>query len=206
MMARRGGSQASAAVVPERSTRLPAKHGGAGAPAERDTMTFATDLRPNTNPRTATLTLTALAGLLLAMASAPATAQPWPDEGWPEPCIGPQNIRGHSADGKIFLQWDAFVNATGQNPTRLYRDDGDGFELINTLDIDVIAYTDHNVDVGASYTYHVTALIGDGEERAETEPCDLVEITAIPVFPGLVSGLLAGTAGVGAYVLGRRRG
>lgn len=125
-----------------------------------------------------------------------------PGNGVPqEPCIGPQEIRGSAHDGppRNEIEWDSFPNATGYN---LYRaEGGGGFVLLAQPDGNTTSFDDFDVDVGTTYTYRVTAQVGE----EETDHCDEVEVTAIPVFTTLVTGALATALGVTAYAATRRR-
>ena len=95
------------------------------------------------------------------------------------------------------MSWDAFAGATAYN---VYRAEGSGdLELVAT--VTGTTFQDEDVVAGTTYTYTVTAMVGG----VETEACELVEITAIPVFPTLIAGALAGIAGIGSYAFLRRR-
>ncbi len=123
------------------------------------------------------------------------------DENGSEPCIGPQSIRGMAEDSPPMnsLDWDSFPNATGYN---LYRaTEGGPFMILNQTDANTTSYQDFDVDVGTTYQYRVTAQLGE----EESDHCDEVEITAIPVFTSVIAGALAGVLAIGAYVGTRRK-
>lgn len=122
-------------------------------------------------------------------------------ENGPEPCIGPQSIRGSAEDSPPMnsLDWDSFPNATGYN---LYRaTEGGPFVLLTETDANTTSHEDFDVEVGTTYQYRVTAQLGE----EESDHCDEVEITAIPVFTTALAGVLAGVLAVGAYVVSRRK-
>lgn len=120
----------------------------------------------------------------------------------PEPvCIGPQWISGSAEANPPMnqLEWDSFPNATGY---ALYRATAGGnFSLLTQTDANTTSFSDFDVDVGTTYQYRVTAKL-NGEE---TDHCDEVEITAIPVFTTLLAGALAGVLAIGAYASIRRK-
>jgi len=99
---------------------------------------------------------------------------------------------------EVHVTWTALDNATEYN---VHRAEGGGeAEVVATVTDTVFEDTD--VVAGTTYTYSVTAMV-DGNE---TEACEGAEVTAIPVFPTLIAGALAGIAGIGSYALLRRRG
>lgn len=101
----------------------------------------------------------------------------------------------------VHLTWDAVAGADGY---LVYRAVGGGeFELAVDI-VDLVTdtqYFDHHVEAGTTYEYYVTAVIGD----AESENCEIVEVTAIPFFPQAALGALALLGSVGALMYFRRR-
>ncbi len=104
-----------------------------------------------------------------------------------------------NGDKSITLTWSSIE---GTQQYRIYRAIGDGsFELHDEVDGDTTSFTDTDTEVEVSYTYEVRPVV-DG---VESEDCDRVEVTAIPFFPGFLTGALALLGGVVAYTLNRRR-
>lgn len=124
-----------------------------------------------------------------------------PDDPPAEACVGPQEITGQAfEDSANHIEWSAFEGADGYN---LYRHDGDEeFELLTTTEANVTESLDDDVVHDTTYTYTVTAVVDD----EETDACDKVEITAIPVLPTIFAVGAASLAGLGAYVMSRRVG
>ena len=119
----------------------------------------------------------------------------------PEPCIGPQWINGtaHASPPTNEIEWDSFPNATGY---ALYRaTEGGPFTLLTQTDANTTAFNDTAVEVGTTYQYEVAAKL-NGEE---SDRCDQVEVTAIPVFTSLVAAAAAAAIGIGAYAVSRRK-
>ena len=127
---------------------------------------------------------------------------------WVE-CEGPANppcppglqVTARSTDGRAdnFLEWEPVANATGYNVYRAV--DGGDFEYQVTIDTYTSYVDDHDIEVGVTYEYYVTAVVGG----VESENCEVVEVTAIPLFPTLAIGALALAGSVGAYAMLRRK-
>lgn len=125
---------------------------------------------------------------------------PGPEPG-PEPGLAcPTGLSASpNDDGSITLTWTA---APGSDGTNIYRALGDeDFEYLTTVGPAVGTYTDTTSVAGNAYAYTVTALYGD----SESADCPIVEVTAIPVFPGAIGVGLAAALGLGAYVVLQRR-
>lgn len=103
-------------------------------------------------------------------------------------------------DGSITVSWDELGEGEMIN---LYRaEDGGDFVFISMFGEGTNGYFDTDTEVGVTYEYAVTSFDG----TTESEVCDTVEVTAIPVFSTLLAGGLAAMLGIGAYVMiGRRR-
>lgn len=78
----------------------------------------------------------------------------------------------------------------------LMRSDGGEFVEVATLSAESDTFVDTDTEIGVTYTYQ---LVIDGEV------CDLIEVTAIPVFPGLIGAALATGLGLLGYIGLRRR-
>jgi hypothetical protein len=106
-----------------------------------------------------------------------------------------------NADGTVTL---TFTPAGGSDGTNIYRADGDGdFEYLTTVGADVTTYTDATTVAGNVYAYLLTGLYG----VEESEDCDVVEVSAIPVFPSALAFGMATVLGAGVYLAmtGRRK-
>lgn len=125
---------------------------------------------------------------------------------WVEPCeptadlACPTDLAATAnADGSVTL---TFTPAPGSDGTNVYRTDAEGeTDHLAVLGANVTAYTDTTAEAGASYTYSVTAFFGN----EESESCEVVEVTVIPVFPTAIAVGLAVAAGLAGYVMLRRR-
>jgi hypothetical protein len=118
-----------------------------------------------------------------------------------EPCVGPQWITGfaEAEPPTNVIEWDSFEGATGYN---LYRaTEGGAFVLYATTDAGTTTFHDTDVVPFTTYQYQVSAQMGE----EESDICDMVEVTAIPVFPSLIAGALAAAIGIGAYAASSRR-
>lgn len=103
------------------------------------------------------------------------------------------------SDGDVRLEWDAVENATQY---RVYRAVGEGeLEDYAWVPGDTTAFTDTDTVAGETYTYIVTAAFGSHE----SEICEEVTVTAIPLFPSALVGALAGAAALASLVVLRRR-
>lgn len=97
------------------------------------------------------------------------------------------------------LNWTAVEDADKYN---IYKAVGDGpLLLIDMVDNATLSYDDEDVVQGQTYRYMVTVVI-DGQE---SEDCDEVEVTAIPVFPTAIVATAAGLLGISAYAVIRKR-
>ncbi len=97
------------------------------------------------------------------------------------------------------LNWTA-VNDT--DTYKIYKAVGDGpLVLLDTVDNTTLSYDDEDVVQGQTYRYMVTAVI----DSQESENCDEVEVTAIPVFPTAIVATAAGLLGISAYAVIRKR-
>jgi hypothetical protein len=109
----------------------------------------------------------------------------------PEKCPPGTLSATPNGDGSITVQVsDLEVNAT------LMRSDGGDFEAVASFNATSDTYLDTDTEVGVTYTYQL--VIG-------REVCDEIEVTAIPVFPGLIAAALATGLGVLGYIGLRRR-
>ena len=110
----------------------------------------------------------------------------------------PPNVTATAGDeGVIALGWTAVA---GADAYRVYRHGPEGGWL-RVATLNATAYVDNDTEVGATYSYRVTA-VADG---VESTGCPVVTATAIPFFPALVVGALALVGAVGAYAWLRRR-
>ncbi len=116
----------------------------------------------------------------------------------PEPECHP-TVTGTALEGPTNqLTWTELENATGYN---VYRATSDGnFSVIASVDTNTTMYDDTNVTEGTTYSYQVTATF-NGQE---TEPCETVMLTAIPVFESMLAVGAASVLGLGAYAVTRR--
>jgi hypothetical protein len=97
------------------------------------------------------------------------------------------------------LSWDEVDGADGY---KVYRASGEGdFEQIAETDADTLSFDDADVEEDQTYRYQVTAMV-DGEE---SQPCNTVEVTAIPVFSSAIALTAAAVTSVGAYAVTRGR-
>ena len=115
------------------------------------------------------------------------------------PCPPILGVEAGVADSKPFIEltWGGVANATHYV---VYRAVGGGdFEMLNTTM--ETSYTDWDVEVGVTYEYYVTSVIGG----IESENCEIVEATAVPFFGAPILGAIALLGGVGAFVAFRRR-
>lgn len=128
---------------------------------------------------------------------------------WVDPCDQPDanppcpaivGVTATTQDGApiITLTWSAVANASSYVVYRAV--EGAEFEMLDvTTDT---TFTDAEVEVGVTYEYYVTAVVGD----LESEQCEIVEATAVPFFGGMTLGALALVGALAAYVVLRRRG
>lgn len=137
-------------------------------------------------------------------APASPTPTPTPPAPTPTPPTPPANhecptdLTARANDDKtVTLRW---TGASGAE-YRVYRStDGGPFTLMATPS--GTTWSDLGTEGGVTYAYKVSAVAGGVESKG----CSVVEVTAIPFFPGLVVGALALVGGVGGFVLLRRRG
>lgn len=127
---------------------------------------------------------------------------------WVNPCGAPSEdvpcppgveaVAG--GDGSVELSWSSVAGATQY---RIYRAVGGG-ELDDLAYVDgaTTSFTDSDTTVGETYTYVVTAVVGG----FESEACEEVSVTAIPLFPSLAVALAAGAACLAGFVALRRHG
>ena len=99
-----------------------------------------------------------------------------------------------NGDESITLRWTPAPGADGTNVYRAVG--GEDFEYITTVAGDVTEWTDTDTVSGNSYAYLLTTLEGNGESVG----CEVVEVTAIPVFPTVMAFGLATALGLLAYV------
>lgn len=148
--------------------------------------------------------LLAVAALLLVQGAAAGHQDDTAERDDPE-CVGPQQITAEHDGPAHVISWSAFAGADSYN---LYRSEivpggpaGGGFDVLATVDGNTTTYHDSETETGATYRYFVTAVVA-GEE---TDACNIVETTAIPVFPSAVAAGLAGVVGIAGYAVLRRR-
>lgn len=97
----------------------------------------------------------------------------------------------------VNLTWSAVADVDAY---AVYRAEGEGdFELIAL--VEGTAHLDEDVAPGVTYSYYVTAVVGD----TESVGCEDVSVTLVPFFPGMLVGALALVGGVAAYATLRRR-
>lgn len=113
------------------------------------------------------------------------------------PC--PANVMAvPKAEGSILVTWDEVAEATEY---RVYRSVGDDESFIKVATVTSESYNDTSTAVGQTYYYKVTAFDG----FIESEDCEAVIATAIPLFPTLAVGAVALAGSVGGYAMLRRR-
>ena len=160
---------------------------------------------PNPPPTSTTTTSTAPPTSTTTTSTAP------PSCGSPEtpPCPPPHEHDGipcptdltatANGDESITLRW---TPAPGADGTNIYRAvGGEDFVYITTVGGDVSEWTDTDTVSGNSYAYLLTTLEGNSESTG----CEVVEVTAIPVFPTVMAFGLATALGLVAYVALSRR-
>lgn len=102
-------------------------------------------------------------------------------------------------DKSITLTWNPI---DGAQQYRIHRAiGGNPLDLHDEVDGNATSFTDTDTEVDISYRYEVRPVV-DG---VELEDCDRVEVTAIPFFPGFLTGALALLGAVVAYTVSRRR-
>lgn len=128
---------------------------------------------------------------------------------WVEPCDQPPmnppcpvivSVQATTQEGApvITLDWEPVANASSYVVYRAL--EGEDFEMLaSTMDT---TYTDTAVEVGVTYEYYVTAVIGE----VESVGCEIVQATAVPFFGGMALGAIALVGAIAAYVVLRRRG
>lgn len=97
----------------------------------------------------------------------------------------------------ILLEWAGVPDATQYVVYRAL--EGGDFEILATTTD--TSYTDTDVEVGVTYEYYVTAVVGG----IESENCEIVEATAIPFFTAPLLGALALAGSLAAFVVLRRK-
>lgn len=115
----------------------------------------------------------------------------------PCPVILDVEAKSDDGDATITLTWTGVANASAYVVYRAV--DGEDFDQVG--DTDATTFVDADVEVGVTYEYYVTAVIGNNESVA----CEIVEASAIPFFPTLVVGAVAVAGSVGAYAWLRRK-
>ncbi len=115
------------------------------------------------------------------------------------PCEGLRLLATANEGGSITIN---VTHAAGSDGSSLYRSvNGGPFALLSSIPAVQSQYLDSNTTIGSTYAYAATALFA----QSETDFCDSVEITSVPVFPGAVAASLAALVGMLGYALARRR-
>lgn len=115
----------------------------------------------------------------------------------PNPPCPPDVVAAAIAEGGVHLTWTGSAEGTYV----VYRAVGEeDFEMLAA--VEGANYTDTTTAAGVTYSYYVTAVLGDQESVG----CTIVTVTAVPFFGAPVLGALALAGAVLAYAVLRRRG
>lgn len=115
----------------------------------------------------------------------------------PETCTGSLSAKAED-DATVELEWERNELAD-HYLVHMKRSDEANFTVIGNTTED--GFDTEPLEVGATYTFQVTAHAGNG---TQIDACGMVEVTAIPYF-GAAGALFATIGAIGAYAVVRRR-